>query len=281
MLILGKISREIGMKTVISVASVFACALSLDAQITTTLTRLSDGSTEIKIRNTSAVSLTTFMISANVIRANHAARSTPDDNAPFVAYYDPAIDPTTEPLLPKQERVLPRVSIICAPAPRNLANVLRDEEEKRRESLPLNWAGAAVEICDLEQPITAGILADGSTIGDAGLLARLLLRRSNMLLAVETALETLSDAGRRNVPRDQLIAQFKRMAESVRRWYLPPEEQVGSSVYQAIVGKLVNLPDEQVGSPFPPNGFVAQETGMLNRQRVILMGYETQPGGRF
>src|SRR5580700_7557582 len=131
MLILGKISRDIGMKTVISVASVLACALSLDAQIAATLNRLSDGSTEIKIRNTSAVSLTAFVITANVIKLNHAARSTADNNAPFVAYYDPAIDPATEPLLPNQERVLPRVSIMCAPVPRNLAGALRDEEEKK------------------------------------------------------------------------------------------------------------------------------------------------------
>jgi hypothetical protein len=258
------------MKAVISVASVLACALSLDAQIAATLSRLSDGSTEIKIRNTSAVSLTAFAISANVIRVNPAARSTADHNAPFVAYYDPAIDQTTEPLPPNQERALPRVTLICASAPRNLASALRGEEEK--SSPPsLMWAGRTASFCDLEHPITAGILADGSTSGDAALLARLMLRRSNMLLAVETALETLSDAGGRNVPRDRLIEQFRKMADSMRRWYLPAEQQVGSSVYQSIVRKLMNLPEELVGSPFPPNNFVAQETGMLNRQRVILM----------
>jgi len=51
-----------------------------------------------------------------------------------------------------------------------------------------------------------------------------------MLLAVETTLETLSDARRRNLSRDQLIEQFRRMADSVRRWYLPSEQQVGRRI---------------------------------------------------
>ena len=96
-----------------------------------------------------------------------------------------------------------------------------------------------------------------------------------MLLAVETTLETLSDAGRRNIPRDQLITQFKKMADSLRRWYLPTEQQVGLGVYQSMIGKLMNLPDVQYGSPFPPASFVAEETAVLRQQRVILS--ESQP----
>jgi len=258
------------MRAVISLAPFLVCAVSLDAQIVTTLNRLSNGSSEIRIRNTSSLSLTAFVISAAVVGTNHADGETADNHAPYVAYYDPAIDSTMEPILSNQERTLPPVAVMCATPQRSLAAVLRHEEEKNLPSL--TWAGRTASFCYLEQPITAGILADGSTTGDAGLLGRLMLRRSNMLLAVETALETLADAGGRNVPRDRLIEQFRKMADSMRRWYLPPEQQVGSGVYQSIVGKLMNLPEQQLGAPFPPTDFVARETGMLNRQRVILLG---------
>lgn len=96
-----------------------------------------------------------------------------------------------------------------------------------------------------------------------------------MLLAVEMALETLSDAGRYNIPRDQLIKQSKKMADSVNHSYLPPEQQVGRGLYQPILGKLMSLPEGQVGSPFPPSTFVAEETAMLRQQRVTLS--ESQP----
>lgn len=173
-------------------------------------------------------------------------------SAPLVWYSDPLIDSSAEPLPRSEERELLK------------AYVARGGVRGR---------------CDfggLEEPIvTAGILADGTTTGDALLLNRLILRRINMLQAVETTLEILSDAGRHNVPRDQLIEQFRKTACTLDRWYLPPEQQVGRGLYRSIIVKLKNLPEVRAGSPFPPGTFVEQESAMLRQQRVTLL--ESQP----
>ena len=236
------------MNTLNSVAAVLACACSLNAQIATTLKRLPNGSEQVSIRNNSAMSLVAF-----VVTVSQAPRSALSSNPPIVFYSDPLIDPEARPLPPSQNSM-----------------VLASEDRVVIER------GGMSRGLVLEEPIAAaGILADGTTTGEAALLARLMLRRSNMLLAVETTLETLSDAGRHNVPRDQLIETFKKLAESVRHWYLPTEQQIGGGLYQSVAGKLMNLPEEVLGSPFPPASFVAQETALLNRQRVKLL--ESQP----
>ena len=87
------------MKIVISVASVLACAFSLGAQIAATLNPLPDGSTEIRIRNQTAVSLTAFAIRVNV--ANGVL------DTPLLVYADSAIK-TEALLLPNQERLVKR-----------------------------------------------------------------------------------------------------------------------------------------------------------------------------
>jgi hypothetical protein len=235
------------MNTVISIVSIFGCVLSLDAQVATTLKHLPNGE-EVSIRNNSVMSLVAFAVTVS-----QAPRIANSSNPGVVVYSDPLIDPESKPLLAGEERVVvasgDRLTIAPGGRPRGLV---------------------------LQEPITAaGILADGTTTGQEALLVRLMLRRSNMLLAVETTLETLSDAGRRNVSRDLLIEQFKKMADSARRWYLPAEQQIGAQLYQSMAGKLMNLPEEPAGSPFPPTRFVAQETAILSRQRVTLL--ESQP----
>lgn len=233
------------MKTFVSAASLLAFAFSLNAQISGTLHHLSNGLDEVSIRNNSAASVVAYVTSVKRV-----PQSPNSGNAPWVMYSDPLIEPAAKPLLAGEERSVMRMGM----------------------NPSINTPGQRF----FQEPVvTAGVLADGTLIGDASLLAGLVLRRSNMLLAVDTTLETLSDAGRRNIPRDQLIAQFKKMADSLRRWYLPSEQQVGLSVYQPMIAKLMNLPDVQYGSPFPPATFVAEETAALRQQRVTLS--ESQP----
>jgi hypothetical protein len=233
------------MRIVISVGCVLACALSLEAQITATLNHSSDGSDVVRIRNDSAISLVTF-----VVTVGHALQSASASKAPFVVYSDPVIEPTTTPIPASGERVVMVWGI-------------------------RNFNGRPIQDV-LEEPIVAaGILADGATIGDASLLSRLIMRRSNMLLAVDTTLETLSDAGRRNITPDQLIKQFDRLADSLNHWYLPPEQQIGRDLYLSMAAKLRDLPEGQVGAAFPPASFVAQESALLRQQRATLL--ESEP----
>src|SRR5260370_26006854 len=153
------------MKAVISLASVLACAFSLNAQITAVIKRFPARSPEIEIRNNSTVSLTAFAI------------GTP----PLMLYVDTAVatDPlvshllnTTMPLLPNQRYAIP------LPA-------------RSRSRPPLE---------DLSEPpiVTSGVFADGTTTGDPALLARFITRRANMLRAVRSARLYPSHAARRN-----------------------------------------------------------------------------------
>ncbi len=235
-----------------SVASFLLCAFALHGQIAATLNRLPNSIDEIIIRNNSANNLVAFGVTAKQVPMSSATST-----APLVVYSDTLIDSEMKPLGATEERIVLRRGI-------------RYSEPARAESSRPSPRHT------LEEPINvAGIFDNGTTTGDAALVSRMLSRRSSMLQALETALEMLLDAGKRNVPRDQLTEQFKRMAASIGRWYLPPEQQVGLGVYQPIIGKLINLPPLELGAPFPPAAFVAQETSALNRQRVALL--ESQP----
>lgn len=243
-------SKGSRMKTFISLVVALVSTFSLDAQITTTLNRSPNGLDEISIRNTSATSLVAFVVAAKqVIRSDYST------GAPFVEYSDSLLDTAAKPLLANEQRVV-------------MVRGIGFSEPAKIPGQPIRHL--------VEEPVlAAGIFADGTTTGDTALLSRLISRRCSMLQAVETALEILSDAGNRNISREHLIAQFRKMADSVRRWYLPADQRVGLGVYQQMMGKLMNLPDIPVGAPFPPATFVTQETKRLNQQRVMLL--ESQP----
>lgn len=242
------------MRAGVATVLVLVWTVTLTAQISGTIDRRADGSADVKIRNDSNLNLVAFAISVNYTTGEAASKN------PHILYVDPAVD--SLPTIDKYQRryappLLPNREFTWTPA-----ILLRRNPKEGRPRI--------------EPPlITAGILADGTTTGDELLLNRLLLRRSNMLLAVEMSLELLLDSGRRNVPRQQLVDQFQRMVDSVRRWYLPPEQQIAQGLYQSIIGKLVNLPPQETGAPFPPTAFVERETAELNKQRVVLL--ESQP----
>jgi hypothetical protein len=146
-----------------------ACALALNAQITGELNPLRDGSTEIRIRNNATVSLTAFVIRVNDINGVI--------DGPLVIYADSAVDSTVPPVAPHEERPV---------------------EDGRRF---VTRKGKETYAVFDQRVVTAGIFADGGTVGDETLLAGLVARRRSTVQALEMALEMLSDAGHHNVPK--------------------------------------------------------------------------------
>lgn len=68
-----------------------------------------------------------------------------------------------------------------------------------------------------------------------------------------------------------MIADFRRMAGVVHRWYLPEEQRAGFQIYRVIVGRLTNLAEGPVGTALAASEFVAEQTAALNRQRTALL----------
>jgi hypothetical protein len=243
------------MRSVISVVSVLACAFLSDAQITATLKASPEGSNEIIIKNNGVVSVTAFAIAAHRKADDQTLRALPAHSLdlPSRFYFDSTMDLAVTPLLPNEERTVAQSSVL------------------------LSRSDAQKHFIIFEEPIIiGGIFTDGATTGDAVLIWGLMLRRSNMLLAVEATLDTLSHAGAHNIPRDQLIEQFMKMAEFVNHWYIPPEEQISRALYLSMMEKLRHVPEGPLGSPFPPSAFVEQETAVLRQQRARLV--ESRPG---
>ncbi len=246
------------MKTLLFIASAIACT----AQIGTTLNRLPTGEIQITIRNNSDRTLTAFAVSAHVIPVQPASGIRDTSSTLWAAYHDSSIDLAMNAGPPNHERTIyGRVG--CRP-PMGLWT-----KEGNKASPVAN--------CDqYEEPLTtAGIYADGSTTGNPVLLTRLMLRRSSMLMAIDTASAALSESGKHNYPRAQLVDQFRKLVDSVSGWYLFPEQQIGRDLFESIVGKLKNLPQGELGEPFPPTAFIEEETARLKQMRIAL--WDSQP----
>lgn len=244
------------MKNMFSVVFVLTYTVVLSGQITSTLNRLSDGTDEVWIRNNSPKTLVSFVVTVNQVPVNST-----DSHAPFVMYFDPLIESSSKALQAGEERkIIERKIMIRGTGASGFSTGLRDVNPNGASSSSSSHTATSVNRRQgthlLEDPIvTAGVFADGTTTGEATLLTWLALRRSNMLLAVETSLEALLDAGRHNIPRDRVIEQFEKMANFSNRWYLPPEQQVGIAVYLGIIGQLKSLPEGTTRRSLPAGCF--------------------------
>lgn len=225
------------MKLLVAALLVTAYASPLQSQIIAIPGRSAAGVAEIRVRNGGTVGIVALAVAMNPLQNS-------EDLSPFAAFFDSVFD-KTESIRPGDGRTIP---ILLRLRP-------------------------GIQIGELfELPIaTAAILTDGNTTGDPVLLSRLMLRRCNRLLAVETAMDMLSDAGRRNVPRNDLLDRFDKLADLMWKWYVPPEQQVGREVYRSIHDQIKQLPDQPVGSPFPPSAFVEEQRKVLNKERVALL----------
>jgi hypothetical protein len=142
------------------------------------------------------------------------------------------------------------------------------------ETLPAAWKYAQrFQPLQINQHLLE--VSDGSTTGNPVLLTRLMLRRSSMLLAIDSASAALSEAGKHNYPRSQVVEQFRKLVDSASGGYLFPEQQVGRELFESIIGKLKNLPQGELGAPFPPSAFIEDETARLKHMWVAL--WESQP----
>lgn len=233
------------MKAINLFGLLLGCVFSLNAQVIARVSQLPNGSNRITIRNNGVVPLAAYAIAANVRGGGHSQ----------VEVYS---DLTVAPLSRNQE-VTETMSIWCGDADQSaLAFARINLKQKKR-------------LCGLEQPRIGGVLANGGTIGDPVLLMRVLLRRRSTLLALDTTLDRLSNAGRFNITRGQLIREFERMVDSRSRGSLLPEQDSGREIYQEMVGTLMNLEKGRQGSITPPSSFLAQQSAIFRQQRCALL----------
>lgn len=226
------------MRTLSVAAALLLCVWPVTAQVVATPGRSPSAVPQISIRNAGSTPAVAFAVAMNPLQNS-------GDVGQFIVFSDVIVD-ATDRLNANQERTIPVL--------------LRTRPGIRLEEV-------------FELPMTTAVIyADGTTAGDVVLLTRLMVRRCNRLLAVDTASDALTEASKHNIPRSALVAQFRSMAESLNHWYLPPEQQIGRDLYRSISEKLSDLPDPTPGAAFPPATFVAEQLKTLNQDRVTLLG---------
>src|SRR5438874_13406135 len=118
-----------------------ACVSALPAQITVTLHTRLEGSTEIRVRNDAAVTLTAFAVGLKDSNGVY--------DGPLTVYADAAIDTAAAPLLANEERLVNEGRFVMRNGKRTYAV--------------------------FERPIaSAGIFSDGTTTGDTAMVSRLI-----------------------------------------------------------------------------------------------------------
>src|SRR5438874_1933665 len=102
------------MKFLLTITSLVASALSMDAQVAATLNRSIAGSIEIRVRNNSTKNLTAAAV--KISRATDSA-SAGVSLQPEIVYLDTAIDTAAAPVAANQERPFPAHLLARGPRP--------------------------------------------------------------------------------------------------------------------------------------------------------------------
>ena len=122
--------------------------------------------------------------------------------------------------------------------------------------------------------VTAAAFADGTTAGDESLLARLKVRKGNMLQAVELARDILASAGSRNVPKNQLVEQYQIAREFLRPLVSPSRRTNRQGALSIDRGKAHELTGADARICFSADCFRRARNGDVESGAYGIVGFE-------